>query len=458
MTPLPDHLNPSEHTPEPLTVGDLTLLIKGTLDMTFDDVWVVGEISNLSRPRSGHCYLTLKDATAQLPAVVWRSSASRIRFDLADGQLVVCHGRIDVYPPHGKYQLVIDTLEPLGQGGLELAFRQLHAKLEAEGLFAPERKRPIPTTVRRVAVVTSPTGAAVRDFLQVMARRTRRIDVLIVPVRVQGDGASAEIAAAIKMINQVGQPISQGGRPIPQGGRPISERPRCRSEIDNPPHTNDNLPNTIDCIVVTRGGGSLEDLWAFNEETLVRAVAESRIPVISAIGHEIDVTLCDLAADLRALTPSEAAERISPNDAELAETLAAMQRFLDRGMTQKMQLAAQRLARFRDHPVFVRSVETLVFPVQKTLDHLDTGLQRGIKMRLDRAAVQLGTTAATLEALSPLAVLGRGYSMTFDRNNKLLTNAANLREDDEITTRFVDGTVRSIVRVGPIQAGRCHLP
>jgi len=370
----------------------------------------------------------LKDEAAQLPAVIWRSAAASIRFDLADGQLVVCHGRIDVYPPHGKYQLVIDTLEPLGQGGLELAFRQLHAKLEAEGLFAPERKRPLPKQVRRVAVVTSPTGAAVRDFLQVMARRTRRIDVLIVPVRVQGDGASTEIATAINMLN------THFG-----GGHGVTALPQ-------PSDRHQSSDKLIDCIVVTRGGGSLEDLWAFNEEPLVRAVAASQIPVVSAIGHEIDVTLCDLAADLRALTPSEAAERISPNDAELTETLAAMQRFLYRSITQKLQLTEQRLGRFLAHPVFTRPVETLIFPAQKTLDHLDERLQRGIKTRLERAAAQLGNTAATLKALSPLAVLGRGYSMTFDCENKLLSRAADLAEGNEITIRFADGTVQSVIR------------
>ena len=434
-TPL-HYLDQPESSPEPLTVGDLTLLIKGTLDTAFGDLWVVGEISNLSRPRSGHCYLTLKDETAQLPAVIWRSALSRIRFDFADGQLVVCHGRIDVYPPHGKYQLVIDTLEPLGQGGLERAFRQLHAKLEAEGLFAPERKRPLPKPVRRVAVVTSPTGAALRDFLQVTARRTRRIDVLIVPVRVQGDGASTEIAAAMKMLNK-----HFGGHVVPIGGR--GQREHCDPQRTALPQSSEK---PIDCIVVTRGGGSLEDLWAFNEEPLVRAVAASQIPVVSAIGHEIDVTLCDLAADLRALTPSEAAERIAPNDAELAETLTAMQRFLDRGITQKWQLATHGLGRFREHPVFTRPVETLIFPTQKTLDHLDAGLQRGVKTRLERVAAQLGNTSATLEALSPLAVLGRGYSLTFDSENKLLSHAADLHEGDEITTRFADGTVQSIVR------------
>lgn len=414
MATLFDYFEQQEREPEPLTVGDLTLLIKGTLEMTFADVWVVGEISNLSRPRSGHCYLTLKDESAQLPAVVWRSSASRIKFEPADGQLILCHGRIDVYPPHGKYQLVIDKMEPIGQGGLELAFRQLHAKLETEGLFAPERKRPIPKQIRRVAVVTSPTGAAIRDFLQVMTRRTQRIDVLIVPVRVQGDGASVEIANAIKTLNIIAQ-----------------------------------KNHATDCIVVTRGGGSLEDLWAFNEEPLVRAVAESQIPVVSAVGHEIDVTLCDLAADLRALTPSEAAERIATDDAETAENLAAIQRLLDLAVTQKLHLARQQLARFGEHPALTRPTETLIFPRQTTLDHLDERLQQSVKSQVERAAAQLGHYAATLEALSPLAVLKRGYSLTFDRENRLLTHAkelAQLTPGHEITTRFVDGMVKSTVK------------
>ena len=410
MASLFDYLEQQEREPEPLSVGDLTLLIRGTLETTFAEVLVVGEISNLSRPRSGHVYLTLKDETAQLPAVVWRSAATRIKFDLSDGLLVLCHGRIDVYPPQGKYQLVIDRMEPLGQGGLELAFRQLHAKLEAEGLFASERKRPILKNVRCVAVVTSPTGAAIRDFLQVMARRTRRIDVLLVPVRVQGDGASVEIADALKTLNRFGNAAQ------------------------------------IDCIVITRGGGSLEDLWPFNEEPLVRAVAASQIPVVSAIGHEIDVTLCDLAADLRALTPSEAAERITPDDAETAETLAAMQRFLDRAIQTKLRSASQQLVRFDEHPFFTRPVETLIFPQQKTLDHFEDRLHQGVRSQLERAAAQLTHSAATLEALSPLAVLGRGYSLTFDHDNRLLASVATVSEGDEITTCFADGTIESIVR------------
>jgi exodeoxyribonuclease VII large subunit len=419
MFSLFDQLNQQDQEPEPLTVSELTLLIKELLESTLTDLRVVGEISNLSRPRSGHFYLTLKDDSAQLPAVVWRSSASRIRFEPNNGQLVMCHGRIDVYPPHGKYQLVIDQMEPLGQGGLELAFRQLHARLEAEGLFAPERKKPIPKMIRRAAVVTSPTGAAIRDFLQVLSRRTRRIDILLVPVRVQGDGASLEIAEAIRQLNHVATNTNSD-----------------RSASNASP---------IDCLVITRGGGSLEDLWAFNEEPLVRAVAASQIPIISAVGHEIDVTLCDLAADLRALTPSEAAERIAPDDAEMRETLVGMQRFLERTLEQKLQLAYQKLTRFDEHPFFRRPVETLIFPMQKTLDHFDEILRQGIQTRLERSAAQLSNFAAKLDSLNPVSVLGRGYSITLDRKNHLLTRTADIAEGEEIFTRFADGTVKSVV-------------
>ncbi|MCL2347501.1 MAG: exodeoxyribonuclease VII large subunit [Planctomycetaceae bacterium] len=405
----------SSQRPEPLSVGDLTLLIKGTLETQFYDVWVVGEISNLSRPRSGHCYLTLKDESAQLPAVVWRSSVSQIKFNLNDGLLVMCHGRIDVYPPHGKYQLVIDRMEPLGQGGLELAFRQLHAKLEAEGLFDPKRKRPIPKIIRRVAVVTSLTGAAIRDFLQVLSRRTKRIDVLLVPVRVQGDGASREMSTALETLNRVDWQNGKKG-------------------------------NFIDCIVVTRGGGSLEDLWAFNEEPLVRAVAESKIPVISAVGHEIDVTLCDLASDLRALTPSEAAERIAPDDAGLAESLTVWEQRLRRAIGQKIALSQQQWKRFAEHPLFQRPLEGLVYPRQKSLDHLDEQLRQSVKSHLERSAAQLANFSARLESLSPLSVLRRGYSLTFDRSDRLLTDLDAVVPGEEISTRFFRGKLRSVVQ------------
>ena len=280
-----DFLEPHAQGPQrPLTVSELTGQVKDLLEGAFPQVWVTGEISNCARPRSGHCYLTLKDDQSQLPAVIWRPTMARLRFELHDGLEVICRGNLGVYPPQGKYQLIVQEIQPKGIGALELALRQLREKLAREGLFDPARKRPLPRFARKIAVVTSPSGAAIRDFLEVLRRRWRGTDVLIVPVRVQGEGAGEEIAAAIDQVNR--------------------------------------LRATIDCLVVTRGGGSLEDLWAFNEEIVCRAIYHSRIPVVSAIGHEIDVTLSDLVADVRALTPSEAAERVAPAAEEIAAQLA----------------------------------------------------------------------------------------------------------------------------------------
>ena len=271
-----------------LTVAQLTAQIKNTLEGEFPSVWVVGEISNYSRPQSGHSYFTLKDDQAQIRAVMWRSAAAKLKFEVADGLDVVCHGHIDVYAPRGSYQLVIDELQPKGVGALELALRKLREKLAAEGLFDAARKRKLPAFPRRVAFVTSPTGAAIHDFLQVLRRRWRGVDVLVIPARVQGEGAAQEIVDGIRLANRV------------------SPRP--------------------DVLIVGRGGGSLEDLWSFNEEPVVRAIAASKIPTVSAVGHEIDVTLADLAADVRALTPSEAAERIVPAAEEISARVRAYQR------------------------------------------------------------------------------------------------------------------------------------
>ncbi len=293
--------NPS--TQRPLSVWELTSQIKDLLEAAFPTVWVAGEVSNFARPQSGHCYLTLKDDRAQLRAVMWRGVAIRIRFDLHDGLEVICRGHLDLYAARGSYQLVIEDVVPKGMGALELALRQLREKLAREGLFDRERKRPLPAFVRRIAVVTSPTGAAIRDFLQVLGRRWRGADVLVVPVRVQGEGAAAEIAAAIETVNRL---------------------PPEKGDILHLCAEKQNVPFfRPDCLVVTRGGGSMEDLWAFNEEAVVRAIAASRIPVISAVGHEIDVTLSDLAADVRALTPSEAAELVAPGGRRVGRRLAA---------------------------------------------------------------------------------------------------------------------------------------
>src|SRR5262245_7181914 len=266
-----------------LSVSELTGQIKGVLEECFPVVWVSGEISNLSRPQSGHFYLTLKDDGAQIRAVMWRTAARAARFELHDGLEVICQGYLDVYPPRGGYQLVIQRMEPKGLGALERALRLLRERLAAEGLFDPARKRPLPRFPRRIALVTSPTGAAIRDFLEVLRRRWSAVHVLIVPVRVQGDGAAQEIAAGIELVNRLADPI--------------------------------------DVVGVGRGGGSMKDLWAFNEEIVVRAIFASRIPVVSAVGHEIDVTLADLVADVRALTPSEAAERVVPAADEVRQLL-----------------------------------------------------------------------------------------------------------------------------------------
>ena len=273
-----------------LTVSELTGQIKGVLEGEFPRVWVSGELTDLARPKSGHIYLTLKDDGAQVRGVIWRNTASRLGFQPEDGQHVLCCGEIDVYPPRGSYQLVIRQLQPQGEGAMQVALRQLQQRLETEGLFDPAHKKPLPPIPRSIAFVTSPTGAAIRDFLEVLRRRWPAVHVLVIPARVQGEGAAGEIVRGIKQANQL--------RPAP------------------------------DVLVVGRGGGSMEDLWCFNEEPVLRAIFDSRIPVVSAVGHEIDVTLSDLVADRRALTPSEAGEIVVPSRTEMQSQLSASRRRL----------------------------------------------------------------------------------------------------------------------------------
>jgi exodeoxyribonuclease VII large subunit len=400
-----------ETAEHPLSVWELTLQIKNLLETSFPEVWVAGEISNFSRPQSGHCYLTLKDDQAQLRAVIWRGAASRLRFDMHDGLEVVCRGHLDLYPQRGSYQLVIDEVIPQGMGALELALRQLKEKLGREGLFDPARKKPLPAMSRRIAVVTSPTGAAIRDFLQVLARRWRGADVLIVPVRVQGEGAAEEVAVAI--------------------------------------HTVNHMTPRADCIVVTRGGGSIEDLWAFNEEPVVRAVAASEIPAVSAIGHEIDVTLCDLAADVRALTPSEAAELVAPAAEELVARLRQVERRLTTGLRSQAQSARSRLDAVARHVFFRRPYQRIQEWSQR-LDELDTRALRAVRGQVRTARQQVDTAAGRLESLSPLAVLGRGYSLTQHADGKTVFTATELSPGEEILTRFAKGhAVSRVERIEP---------
>lgn len=389
------------------TVSQLTDQIKEVLEGTFPAVWVSGEISNLSQPHSGHCYLTLKDNQAQIRGVIWRTTAAKLRFDLCDGLEVICHGYLDLYAPRGTYQLVIQQIEPKGLGALERALIKLRDKLQAEGLFHPARKRALPRFPRRVAFVTSPTGAAVRDFLEVLRRRWQGVEVLVVPVRVQGDGSAAEIAQAIAAVNRLATPI--------------------------------------DVLVVGRGGGSLEDLWSFNEEIVVRAIHASRIPVVSAVGHEIDVTLSDLVADVRAATPSEAAERIAP---ALDDVLAYVRRQEERlrlALRNRAAAARSRLDRVAASRVFRRPAERVQM-LSLRVDELDARMNRAMKHRLERARGQADAKAVQLESLSPLAVLGRGYSLTQRlRDGQLVRRAEDVQAGEQLLTRLANGEVVSRV-------------
>ncbi len=387
------------------TVSELTAGIKQVLESSFGTVWLTGEISNLSMPQSGHCYLTLKDQHAQIRAVIWKPVASRLRFELCDGLEVICQGELEVYAPRGTYQMVIRRIEPKGVGALELALRKLHEKLAAEGLFDPARKRTLPKIPRRIALVTSPTGAAVHDFLQVARRRFAGVDILVVPVRVQGDGAAAEIAAALERVNS----LSLG----------------------------------VDCIVLARGGGSLEDLWAFNEEILVRAVYASRLPVVSGVGHEVDVTLTDMVADVRALTPSDAALRVVPEQVELSQLLAAYRYRLSSSLRRKAESARARLERAAMCRI-LRKPHELVRSRAQRLDELEAAISRAARQRLVSAQTNYELLVRRLEGLSPLAVLARGYSVTLVAGKtEPLRNADRLEVGQRLQTRFSRGEVLS---------------
>ncbi|HEY4232449.1 MAG TPA: exodeoxyribonuclease VII large subunit [Lacipirellulaceae bacterium] len=393
--------------PQTLTVSQLTARIKDLLEGAFPSVWVAGEVSNFSRPQSGHCYFTLKDDQSQIRAVVWRGAATKLKFDLADGLEIICRGHLDVYGPRGSYQLVVDELQPKGLGALELALRKLREKLAAEGLFDPARKRRLPAFPRRLAFVTSPTGAAVRDFLEVLRRRWRGVEVLIIPARVQGAGAAAEIVAGIRAANRL--------VPLP------------------------------DVLVVGRGGGSLEDLWAFNEEPVVRAIAASRIPTVSAVGHEIDVTLADLAADVRALTPSEAAERVVPAADEMLKRLTAYRDRLRTGTTRRLMLAHSRLETIAAHRPFRRPFD-VVHDHSRRVDDLAMRGTSALRSLVHDRQRRFARLAGQLQSLSPLAVLERGYTITRDANSgQVVRDVTRLRVGQTIVTRFTRGEVTSRV-------------
>ncbi|MDZ4852973.1 MAG: exodeoxyribonuclease VII large subunit [Pirellulaceae bacterium] len=391
----------------PVTVTQLNTWIAAAIDEKIKKIWIAGEISDYSQPRSGHIYLTLKDETSQIRAVIWRSAAERLKFQLEDGQSVIGYGRVDVYSPRGSYQIVLDKVEPQGIGALQLAFRQLHDRMAKQGFFDLEKKRPLPAFPRRLGFVTSPSGAALQDFLEVAKRRWPGIEIIVIPSRVQGEGAADEIAKGIEIAQRL--------------------RPK------------------LDVLVVGRGGGSMEDLWCFNEEVVVRAIASSKIPTVSAVGHEIDVTLCDLAADLRALTPSEAAERILPSQEELHGVLANFQGRMARAMLSMIEHYRIRLDGLRHRPVLMRPDETIQRRIQR-LDELNLRLDQAVDRRLVELRHRLATQAATLEALSPIRTLHRGYSISRDlESGRIIRDASMVKAGQTIETQIEDSLIESVV-------------
>jgi exodeoxyribonuclease VII large subunit len=349
-----------------LTVSEVSEQIKIVLEDTFFDIWVEGEISNLRTPSSGHTYLTLKDEHSQIRAVLFKLQRRYLRFGPKDGMLVIARGRISLYEPRGEYQLVIDYMEPKGIGALQIAFEQLKARLAQAGLFDPARKRPLPMLPRGIGIVTSPTGAAIRDMLQILRRRFANLHVCLYPVRVQGDGAAAEITQGIEALNR---------------------------------HPG------IDVIIVARGGGSLEDLWAFNEETVAQAIYASTIPVISAVGHEIDYTIADFVADIRAPTPSAAAELVIRNKLELHAQLQAVAQRLERAVRHRLETWRARLEACQQRRV-LKDPWAPLRTMEQRIDELSVRLARSIRTRLRVSQEALGRGEAAIAHLSPLLMVG----------------------------------------------------
>jgi exodeoxyribonuclease VII large subunit len=441
-----------------LTVSEVSERIKIVLEDTFFDVWVEGEISNLRTPSSGHTYLTLKDEHSQIRAVLFKMQRRYLRFDPKDGMLAIARGRISLYEPRGEYQLVIDYMEPKGIGALQIAFEQLKAHLAQAGLFDPARKRPLPTLPHGIGVVTSATGAVIRDMLQILRRRFANLHVCIYPVRVQGDGAAQEISQGIEALNR--------------------------------------YPG-IDVIIVARGGGSLEDLWAFNEETVARAIYASEIPVISAVGHEIDYTIADFVADVRAPTPSAAAELVIRTKSELHAELQVVAQRLQQAIRYRLEALRARLEACQQRRVLkdpwaplrtmeqrideltgrlARSIRAHLHLSQEALEHeaaaiahlsplMMVNLLRHRLTALERRLIaaqgghvrrereELERLTATLQALSPLAVLARGYSICRHQTDGRVIREARavapgMRVDITLWQGSLQCTVESVITKG----------
>ncbi|MGH9323509.1 MAG: exodeoxyribonuclease VII large subunit [Vicinamibacteria bacterium] len=407
------------------SVSELTRDIKLDLERTFYNLWVEGEISNLKQPSSGHYYFTLKDDRAQISAVLFRGSTRHLRFRPEDGMAVLVWGHVTVYEPRGSYQIRVERMEPRGKGSLTLAFEQLKEKLGREGLFEASRKRPLPLLPQRLGIVTSPSGAALRDIARILGRRFPNLEVIVYPAQVQGDLAAAEISKGIQVLNRLGG---------------------------------------FDVLIITRGGGSLEDLWPFNEESVARAIATSKIPVMSAVGHEVDFTIADFVADVRAPTPSAAAEMVVKSKEEFLARVRSLESHRAFGAVrhaiamrgQRVDDAASRAGHHLEKRIFrlrhriqalerrleEKRVDRRLGESKARLERLLARLQANERARVHRKRRAFAETASKLDALSPLSVLGRGYSLAWSPQGKLL------RSSDEVS-------VGDAVRVD-LSRGRLH--
>jgi len=416
--------------PRVYRVAEITRLVRNAIETALpDEIHVLGEISNLRIPGSGHGYFTLKDDQAQISAVIWRSDLSRLGFIPKDGMQVHVTGRLTVYERGGNYQLIVRVMQAAGVGALYAAFLKLKQKLEAEGLFDPARKRPLPLLPRHVAIVTSPTGAALRDILRIIDRRFPTMHITIAPARVQGDGAAAEIAAAIALLNRRGD---------------------------------------CDVIIVGRGGGSLEDLWCFNEEVVARAIAASAIPVISAVGHETDFTISDFVADVRAPTPSAAAEIVVNRKADFDAAMVAARARMRRSLADKLQTARARLRALRDNYILreprnivalarsrlkdqrrrmVSTLDQAWRESQQTIDDRRQRMRHSVTLARERADGRMRQYTMQLRSLNPYAVLERGYSITRFPDGRVVRRADGLRPGELVETRLGRGGFTAEVKV-----------
>jgi exodeoxyribonuclease VII large subunit len=393
-----NNATPQQETPKYWSVTELTSQIRGLLEPALKQVWVQGEVSNCRPAASGHVYFSLKDENACVSAAIFGWGGQKKRgFEIKDGLKVLCRGKVSVYPPRGTYQLVVDQLEPLGAGALQIAFEQLKAKLAGEGLFDAQRKRPLPRYPSRIAVVTSPSGAAIQDMLNILRRRAPHLRVTVIPAVVQGDDAPRHLIRGLEAANKYGL-----------------------GEI----------------VVLARGGGSIEDLWCFNDEGLARTIAASKLPVISAVGHEIDFTISDFVSDLRAPTPSAAAEIVSGHWVDAVTRLRDCKQRLVAGIQRDLSVRRNLLAHIGARVVSPR--DRLREQAQRC-DELALRLERAIRSRLDRRRSACEQAAGKLDALSPLRVLERGYTLVREPDGSVVRSAAQVRQGQEVNVTFYDG-------------------